>query len=154
MVFVSSALIVVWAVPNTMAQGGVGHPATIAAIWRVADEMAPAAKLLLVALFAVLFWFGERWPRAGTPWHQPPSARKRCALNIVLGVAAMVLTLALVPVDFSRGFGVGLTGARFDPAVLPVYLLSGALGAIAFTFSVARCRARYPRGAGRGPTNG
>jgi hypothetical protein len=51
-----------------------------------------------------------------------------------------------VPAAFSRGFGAGLTGTRFDPAVLPPYLVSGALGAVAYTASVIRCRARYRRG--------
>jgi hypothetical protein len=97
-------------------------------MWRVADEMAPAAKLLLVALFAALVWLGERWRRTDGARHTAPTWSVY-AMNIVLGIAAMALTLALVPADFSRGFGVGLTGARFDPIVLPLYVASGALGA-------------------------
>lgn len=145
MVFLSSALIVLLGVPNAMTRSGVGHPGAIPATWRVADEMAPAAKLLLVALFAALLWLGERWSRAGAPRHVPPSRWTPYAVNVALGVAAMALTLALVPAAFSRGFGVGLTGARFDPAVLPLYLVSSALGAVVYTVSLIRCRARHRR---------
>jgi hypothetical protein len=143
MVFASSALIVVRGVPNAMTRSGVGHPGPLAATWRVADEMGPAAKLLLVALFAALLWLGERRSWARTPRHRPAPWRSY-AVNGALGAAAMALALALVPAALSRGFGVGLTGARFDPAVLPLYLVSGVLGAAAYTASVTRCRARHP----------
>jgi len=149
MVFVSSALIVLRGVPNAMTRAGVGRPGLIAATLRVADEMAPAAKLMLVVLFAALLWFGERWRRPDRTRHAPPSW-PAYAVNIVLGIAAMVLTLALVPADFSRGFGIGLTGARFDPAVLPLYFLSTALAAVAYTVSLSRCRARRLRGVATG----
>ena len=98
-----------------------------------ADDIGPAAKLLLIALFAVLVLLGERVPMA--PW-------RRLALNAALGAAAMLLALALLPAPLSRGFGIGLTGARFDPAVLSLYILGGVLGGAAYTVSVARCRAR------------
>ena len=143
MIFGSSALIVLWGVPNAMTRSGVGSPGMLAAMLRVADEMAPAAKLLLVALFAALLWLRE-WSRAGTCGHAPRWTRY--ALNISLAVAAMALTLGLLPTAYSRGFGVGLTGARFDPGVLPLYLISAALGAVAYTWSVTRCRARSAHG--------
>lgn len=140
-VFGASALIVLRSVPNAMTRSGLGSPGWLPATWRVADEMAPAAKLLLVALVAILLWLGERSvPQSpGTDgsarWWWP------YVRNGVLGATAMLLTLALVPTTFSRGFGVGLTGARFDPMTLPLYLLSAGLGAIVYTFSVTRCRA-------------
>ena len=150
MVFVSSALIVLRGVPNAMTRSGVGHPGPFAATWRVADEMGPAAKLLLVALFATFLWLGERYwlqPAGATSAHavseQPSQSWSAYAVNVALGAAAMLLTLALVPAAYSRGFGVGLTGARFDPEVLPLYLVSATLGAIAYTLSVRRCRARW-----------
>jgi hypothetical protein len=98
-----------------------------------ADEMAPAVKLLLIALFALQVLGGRRLDPQ-RPW-------QRVAVNAALGVSAMLLTLALVPESFSRGFGVGLTGARFDPVALPVYLCGGALGGVVFTLSWTRCRA-------------
>jgi hypothetical protein len=146
MVFVSSALIVLRGVPNATTRAGVGNPGWIAATWRVADEMAPAAKLLLVVLFAALLWLGERRGRTSTSGYVSQPLWSAYAVNIALGTAAMALTLALVPAAFSRGFGVGLTGDRFDPPVVPLYLVSGALGAVAYTFSLIRCRARHLRG--------
>jgi hypothetical protein len=104
------------------------------ATWEVGDAVGPAAKLLLIGVFAALVLMGERLStgRLAYPY----------AGNVALGSAAMLLTLGLVPESLSRGFGVGLTDARYDPAVLPIYLVGGALGGIAYTFSVTRCRGR------------
>lgn len=142
MVFTSSVLVVLRDVPNAMTRSGFGSPGWIAASWRVADEMAPTAKLLLVAIFAALVWLGERWlPTGAVELHRWQSFLR----DIAISWLAMMLTLALVPTDLSRGFGVGLTGARFDPVVLPLYLGSAALGAVIYTISLARCRiARGP----------
>ncbi len=63
------------------------------------------------------------------------------AMHAAAGPGAMVVTLALIPKSLSRGFGVGLTGARFAGATLPIYLCGGALGGVVFTLSRARCRA-------------
>lgn len=89
---------------------------------------------VLIALFAVLVLLGERIG--------PETAWKRSALNMVLGVGAMLLALGVVPEALSRGYGIGLTGARFDPSVLPIYSIGGALGGVAFTVSVTRCRTK------------
>jgi hypothetical protein len=146
MVFASSALIVLRGVPNAMTRPGMGSPGPIAATWRVADEMGPAAKLLLVVLFAALMWLAERVRGQQAP-AVPKSARQKqrwatYAVNIVLAIAAMLLTLAFVPANYSRGFGIGLTGVRFSVLALPVYVVSAALGALAYTVSLARCRSR------------
>jgi hypothetical protein len=98
-----------------------------------ADEMGPAVKLLLIALFALQVLGGRRFDPQ-RPW-------QRAAVNAAFGMSAMLLALAMIPESFSRGFGVGLTGARFDPAVLPLYLCGGALGGVVFALSRARCRA-------------
>lgn len=104
------------------------------ATWEVGDAVGPAAKLLLIGVFAALVLSGERL-KTGSTGHD-------YLWNATLGAAAMLLTLGLIPEGLSRGFGVRLTGARFDPAVLPVYLVGGALGGLAYTLSVARCLAR------------
>lgn len=134
MVFVTSALIVLLGVPNSMTVEGVGRPGLAAATWRVADEVGPAVKLLLIAIFAVLVLLGER-SGLRRLW-------QRYALNMIGGIGAMLLALGLVPGALSRGFGIGLTGARFDPSVLSIYLVGGALGGVAFTVSVTRCGTR------------
>lgn len=143
-VFTSSVLIVLRDVPNAMTRAGFGSPGWIAASWRVADEMAPSAKLLLVAILAMLLWLSEQWLPARMADAQTWQSFLR---NIGIGWVSMILTLALVPADLSRGFGVGLSGTRFDPVVLPLYLVSAALGAIVYTVSVGRCRlARWSSG--------
>jgi hypothetical protein len=129
-------------VAGTTTAGGPGLTRLLAATWEVADEVGPAAKLLLIATFAALVLAGERL--GGTR-----GLGQRYVVNTGLGVAAMLLTLALVPAARSRGFGIGLTGARFDPAALPWYAFGAALGAVAFTVSATRCRSRRLPGAGR-----
>jgi len=102
------------------------------AIWEVADEMAPAAKLGFVIAVAPLLLAVDR---LAAPRLAPFAA-------VVATCVAMLSTLALVPAPYSRGFGIGLTGARFDTVPLLLYLASAALAGIAFIASDARCRAR------------
>jgi hypothetical protein len=100
-------------------------------VWKMADDIGPAAKLLLGALLILAFWLSAR-VRIG------PLA-VRAALG---GLAAMAAALALVPAVWSRGFGIGLSGARFDPDVLPWYAIGAAAGGLVFALALARCRAR------------
>ncbi|PAX08833.1 hypothetical protein CKY28_05610 [Sphingomonas lenta] len=102
-----------------------------AATWKVADDVGPAAKLLLGGLLALLFVAAERFMPRATP--------VRYAGNMAAGVLAMFGTLLLIPAAYSRGFGVGLTGARFDPAVLPLYVAGGAAAGLVFTYALIRC---------------
>lgn len=101
------------------------------ATWKVADDVGPFAKLLLGALLMLFFWLATRL-RFG-----PLALRAALA-----GLAAMALTLALIPAGYSRGFGIGLTGARFDPAVLPWYAIGAVAAGCVFALALARCRAR------------
>ena len=130
MVFGTSALIALFGLSPRARASGDGLARST---WEVADEMGPAAKLLLIALFAAAVTLGARVGGGTTA--------RRYATNVVLGAGAMVLTLLLIPEHLSRGFGVGLTGARLDPAVLPVYLAGAVAGAIVH----ARMMTRVPR---------
>ena len=131
-VFLPSALIALLGLSYPVGPSPGGLAGLLAETWEVADEVGPLAKLLIVALFAALVLPSDRL-RLGSDWH-------RHALRVAVGVGAMVLALGLVPEALSRGFGVGLTGTRFDPSVLPVYLLGGAAGGAAYTASVTACR--------------
>lgn len=112
------------------------------AIWAVADEVAPAAKLGFVIALAPLLLAVDR---LAAPRLSP-------FLAVLAACAAMLSTLALVPAAYSRGFGIGLTGARFDPVPLLLYLASASVAGVAFSVSSARCRARdYPADAHRRP---
>ena len=109
------------------------------AVWKGADDIGPAVKLLLIVLFALQQLGGRR--------RDPKLGSERSLLaGGILGAFAMLYTVALIPRSYSRGFGVGLTGSRFDLAVLPIYLCAGVLGGVVFTLSRERCRASRSRG--------
>lgn len=99
-------------------------------VFAVADQVAPAAKLSFAALFAGFALAARRLGKA------------RASVDAASGMAAMMLVVALLPEDWSRGFGIGLAGTRF--AVLPTatYLGGGLLAGIVLSVSEARCRAR------------
>jgi hypothetical protein len=138
MVFGTSGLLVLAGVAGDRTTGAAGLRGFLAATWQTSDDVGPAAKLLLIAIFAALVLAAERVVRSSGRW-------QRYVLNMGLGVAAMLLALALVPAALSRGFGIGLTGVRLDASALPLYLAGGALGGVAFTHSAARCRGRVLR---------
>ena len=73
---------------------------------------------------------------------------QRYLVNVGLSVGAVLLTLVLISAALSRGFGIGLTGARLDPSALPWYVFGASLAAVAFTVSVTRRRSRPARAAG------
>ncbi len=104
------------------------------AIFAVADEVAPLAKIGFALLFG-LFMFGARKLLA-------MRAVAAALADAALAAAAMLLTLALLPADWSRGFGIGLSGERFAPDATAIYLLGAVLAGILFSVSEGRCAAR------------
>jgi hypothetical protein len=104
-----------------------------AATIEVADEVAPAAKLGFALVFAVLLYVRRRWTRVPA-----------LPADMLIGGVAMLATLALLPEPWSRGFGIGLAGDRFDPILLAVYFLGGALAGLAFRLAETRCLRRDP----------
>jgi hypothetical protein len=105
-----------------------------AATIEVADEVAPAAKIGFALLFALLLCARRRWARLPA-----------LPADILTGCAAMLAVLALLPLAWSRGIGIGLSGSRFDPALLAIYLLGAALAGLAFHLAEDKCLRRdYP----------
>ncbi len=105
-----------------------------AATVRVADEVAPAAKIGFALLFAALLYARRRW-----------TAAPALPADLLVGCAAMLAVLALLPLAWSRGFGIGLSGRRFDPDLLAIYLVGGALAGLAFHLAERSClRPDYP----------
>lgn len=104
----------------------------------VADWVSPGAKLLCGALLIPGMW---RLPRVD-------GLMRRIVAGSAISVAAMILDLALLPAPLSRSFGIGLTGARFDPAVLPYYLGGAAIAGAAGVVAHYHCqrKAAAPRG--------
>jgi hypothetical protein len=107
-----------------------------AATFAVADEVAPLAKIGFALIFAAFVVGARKLPRA--------QGLAAAVIDALSAVAAMVLTLALLPPDWSRGFGVGLTGSRFAPEATAIYLLCAFFAGILFSVSERRCAGRRP----------
>lgn len=102
-----------------------GALSTATAIWSIADEVGPFAKIAYVAMLALLL----------SPLRQRQlAAGPAVAIWALASVAAVLAVLAFLPAHYSRGFGIGYDGARFSSATLPVYAaaaaLAGAVGAL------------------------
>jgi hypothetical protein len=124
-IFLSSALVALAGLSPLALGKSLPHAA-----WAVADEVGPAAKLAFVLIAAPLLFACVTRLRGAAA----------LAAEAVSACAAMLLTLALLPQAWSRGFGIGLTGARLDPVPLAIYLASAAVAALAFHLSESKCR--------------
>lgn len=112
--------------PQAVAAGG----NILARTFIVADWVSPGAKLFLGALLIPGMWLLMR----------VAGLMARVAAGSALSVLAMILDLALLPVPLSRSFGIGLTGARFDPAVLPYYVGGAAIAGVAAVVAHYHCQ--------------
>lgn len=130
-VFVPSVLIAYAGLSPFVAATGTGVSRLPAASWQVADDVGPVVKLTIGALLLLGLVATRRLTRTRPGWRYPAA--------IGVGLAATTITAAFVPSGLSRGFGIGLTGARFDAAVTPLYLLGGLLAGIVFVLSADRC---------------
>jgi hypothetical protein len=131
-IFLPSALIAMLGV-SPLAQGRSFPAATFA----VADEVAPLAKIGFMLLLAPALVVARRFLHA---------RRAIVAAYVLLAVAAMLATLAFIPAEYSRGFGIGLGGARFSPGPLAIYLIGAAAAGLTAASAEVRCIARrHPR---------
>lgn len=96
--------------------------------FQVADEVSPAAKLVFAAIFGGSL-VGIRMA----------TAKRRMLVDALVGVISIILVVAFLPKDWSRGFGIGLNGIRFDTVPTTMYVIGGFLGGIVFSLSEARC---------------
>ena len=99
--------------------------------FEVADEVSPAAKLTYGFLFGALLMLA----RAG-------GAGRKLSVDVSIGVASIALVVALLPEYLSRGFGIGLTGARFDPLPTAIYLIGGVASGVVFSLTEKKCLSR------------
>lgn len=99
--------------------------------FQVADEVSPAAKLTYGFLFGAFVMSarggGTRYGLSG---------------NILIGMISIALVVALLPEYWSRGFGIGLNGMRFDPLPTAIYLIGGFTSGVIFTLTEAKCGSR------------
>jgi hypothetical protein len=135
-IFVPSALIALLGLSEAGAASGTGLDRLPATTWKVADDVGPVAKLMLGA-FLLLLFYGVARVRASLP--------VGTAVAALAALFAMAATLLLVPAAYSRGFGLGLTGSRLDPAILPIYAAGAILAGIVFHIAFVRCNARAAR---------
>lgn len=111
--------------PQAVAAGGSIFVRTFV----VADWMSASAKLLFGALLIPGMWLTTR----------VAGLIGRLAAGSSISVMAMIVDLGLLPATLSRSFGIGLTGSRFDPAVLPYYLGGAAIAGAAGVAAHYRC---------------
>jgi hypothetical protein len=132
-IFLPSAIIAYLGLSPAAAEIGVGFDNIFATTWKVGDDVGPFAKLSFGALSLAQFFAVQRM------------RLERIALvvvSVVAGAFAMTLALALLPAEYSRGFGVGLSGERFQPTLTAIYALGGALAGAMFAFALQRCGER------------
>lgn len=99
--------------------------------FEVADEVSPAAKLTYGFLFAAFVLSA----RAGGAGRGP-------LVNVLIGMTSIALVVALLPEHWSRGFGVGLNGMRFDPLPTAIYLIGGFASGVVFSLTETKCQSR------------
>ena len=99
--------------------------------FEVADEVSPAAKLTYAVLFGALMITA----RVG-------GARRGASIHVLIGVISIALVVALLPEYWSRGFGIGLNGVRFDPLPTAIYAIGGVASGVVFSQLEAKCLAR------------
>lgn len=133
-VFAPSLVIAYLGLSKAAAAIGTGFHRLPASTWKVADDIGPVVKLMVGALLLIcLLAFGRI---AGVSRGMRPVA------TAAIGVAALAITVSLVPATFSRGFAIALTGNRFDTLITPIYLAGGALAGLMFALSFDRCSRR------------
>lgn len=97
------------------------------ATFEVADEVAPLAKIGFGFLFGLVIWLERRSNDRGL-------ARNLIAVMVGAGLATLAVQ-AFLPADWSRGFGIGLSGRRFDPVLTGIYLCGSVAAALAFVWA-------------------
>ncbi|GAB3972058.1 hypothetical protein GCM10028806_23470 [Spirosoma terrae] len=98
--------------------------------WEIADEIGPIVKISIIIIFAILVSISTnviKYPQNSI-----------YLVNAVLAILSVVIVLGLLPKAYSRGFGIGLTGIRFDHQTLPIYLIGSALGGLVYSYSLKR----------------
>jgi hypothetical protein len=100
-------------------------------VFRIADEVSPAAKITYAILFGALIMSARAGGARGGVW---PS--------VVTGVISIALVAGFLPEYWSRGFGVGLNGVRFDPLPTAIYLVGGIASGVVFALVEAKCLSR------------
>lgn len=132
-IFLPSATIAYLGLSPAAAAIGVGFENIFATTWKVGDGIGPFAKLSFGALLLAQFFAVQRLRLNGVALY---------VVSVAAAAVAMVLALALLPAEYSRGFGIGLSGTRFEPTLTAIYAVGGALAGATFAFALQRCAKR------------
>jgi hypothetical protein len=138
-VFLPSAAIAYLGLSESAASIGEGFNHLLSTTWKVADDVGPLAKLMIGALLALFNIVAFVATLRNSFTHAIACASA--------GVLAVVLTLLLIPAEYSRGFGIGLTGARIDQSTLPIYAVCGLVAGLVLSAIHRRCAHRQAAGA-------
>lgn len=98
--------------------------------WEIADETGPIVKISIIVIFAILVSISTnvtKFPKNSI-----------YLVNAILAILSVVIVLGCLPKAYSRGFGIGLTGIRFDHQTLPMYLIGSVLGGLVYSYSLKR----------------
>lgn len=136
-IFLPSVLVASFGLSEPAATLGTGLHRLPAISFKVADDVGPVVKLMLGGMLLACFLGVER--------ARLTRSAARYSTHVAAGILATIVTIIFVPDDYSRGFAARLTGARFDGATLPLYLLGGAFAGAAFALSLDRCRRNNAR---------
>jgi hypothetical protein len=134
-IYTPSALIALTQLSPLVAGRGI-----LSGTFAVADEVAPAAKLGFAMLMAAFMLIARRL--------SPVRGFSAVALDMFLALTAMLIVLAFLPQDWSRGFGIGLMGMRFAPGATLIYVAGALLSGLVFSLSEAKCSARIDNAIG------
>lgn len=94
---------------------------------RIADEVAPMAKLMFGGLLLLAFAMLHRREQSGYPF---PKAAFCAAPALV-----PVFVVAIIPATYSRGIGVGFSGTRFAFSELACWMAGSLLGGLLYVRS-------------------
>ena len=100
--------------------------------------MAPAAKIGFALILAGFMIAARKLITS--------SAFAAAVVDVLLALLAMIAILAILPQDWSRGFGIGLTGRRFALNATAAYVAGGLLSGLVFHISEWRCSVRAGKG--------
>lgn len=99
--------------------------------WQVADAVGPAVKLVVGAVLL-----------AGGIGIGRMIGRLPLEASVLIGIAATLAPLAIVPRAWSRGYGAEIAGFEFDATLLLIYALGGAIGGAVMSIAARRCHDR------------
>jgi ribosomal protein L7/L12 len=135
MVFLPSAVFAYLGLYKSETDIEQGVSSFLAATWQVADDVGPIAKLMMGAWLALLSAFAFL--------HKPRNFLAHAITLSICGALGVLFTLLIIPAEYSRGFGIGLTGARLDQQTLPIYAVGGLISGLMLSILYWHCHKKH-----------